>query len=122
MTGGSAGAIWVHGETAPDGSLAKISTEVATLARNLAAAAGRDLAGVVVAADPKAAAEELARYVPRVLAVTEPATSDHAAATIVGQRLASLIDRDKPAFLIAGAGPEGRDVAGVVSALTGRGA
>ncbi len=61
-----AGAIWVHGETAPDGSLAKISTEVATLARTLGAAAGRDVVGIVVAADPAAAAAELAGYVPRV--------------------------------------------------------
>ena len=116
-----AGAIWVHGETAPDGSLAKISTEVATLGRALAEASKRDLVGVVVAADPKAAAEELARYVPRVVAVTEPATKDQAAGTIVGERLAALIERDGPDFLLAGAGPEGRDVAGVVSALTGWG-
>jgi electron transfer flavoprotein alpha subunit len=112
-----AGAIWVHGELAPDGSLAKISTEVATLARALGEAGGREVVGVVVAADPTAAATELGRYVPRVLAITEPATSEHAAATIVGQRLAALIERDKPAYLLAGAGPEGRDVAGVVSAL-----
>jgi electron transfer flavoprotein alpha subunit len=116
-----AGAIWVHGEIAPDGSLAKISTEVASLARVLGEAGGRDVVGVVVAADPTAAATELARYVPRVLAITERATGDHAAATIVGQRLAALIERDQPAYLLAGAGPEGRDVAGVVSALTGRG-
>jgi electron transfer flavoprotein alpha subunit len=116
-----AGAIWVHGETAPDGSLAKISTEVATLGRALAQASKRDLVGVVVAADPKPAAEELATFVPRVLAVTEPATKDHAAGTIAGQRLAALIERDGPDFLLAGAGPEGRDVAGVLSALTGWG-
>ena len=113
--------IWVHGELAPDGSLAKISTEVATLARALGEAGGRDVVGVVIAADPKAAATELARFVPRVLAVAEPATADHAAATIVGQRLAALIEREKPAVLLAGAGPEGRDIAGVVSALTGWG-
>jgi len=118
---GSAGAIWVHGETAPDGSLARISTEVATLARTLAKEAGRAAVGIVVAADPAAAAAELATYVPRVLAISEPATANHAAATIVGQRLAALIDRDKPAYLLAGAGPEGRDAAGVVSALTGLG-
>jgi electron transfer flavoprotein alpha subunit len=116
-----AGAIWVHGETAADGSLARISTEVATLARSLAEAEGRELLGVVIASDPSGAAEELARYVPRVLAVTEPATADHAAGTIVAERLAGLISRDQPAFLLAGAGPEGRDVAGVVSALTGWG-
>ena len=116
-----AGAIWVHGETTADGGLANISTEVATLARTLGEAAGRDVVGVVIASDPSGAAEELARYVPRVLAVTEPLITDHAAATIVGERLAALIERDQPAFLLAGAGPEGRDVAGVVSALSGWG-
>jgi electron transfer flavoprotein alpha subunit len=115
------GPIWVHGELAPDGSLAKISTEVATLARALGAAGGREVVGVVVATDPEAAAAELARFVPRVLAVTEPATADHAAGTIVGQRIAALIERDQPAYLLTGAGPEGRDVAGVVAALAGWG-
>jgi electron transfer flavoprotein alpha subunit len=115
------GPIWVHGELAPDGSLAKISTEVATLARGLGESAGREVVGVVVGSDPTAAATELARFVPRVVTVTEPATADHAAGTIVGERFAALIERDKPAFLFAGAGPEGRDVAGVVSALNGWG-
>jgi electron transfer flavoprotein alpha subunit len=115
------GAIWVHGELAPDGSLAKISTEVASLARTLGNAGGRDVVGVVVASDPAGAAAELAKFVPRVLAVTEPATADHAAATIVGQRLAALIEREKPGYLLVGAGPEGRDLAGVVSALAGWG-
>ena len=113
--------IWVLGELAPDGSLARISSEVATLARSLGEAAGREVVGVVVAADPSTAAGELARFVPRVLALTEPATADHAAGTIVGQRIAALIERDQPAVLLTGAGPEGRDVAGVVSALTGWG-
>ncbi|HEY8438241.1 MAG TPA: electron transfer flavoprotein subunit alpha/FixB family protein [Candidatus Limnocylindrales bacterium] len=119
--GASAGAIWVHGETTSDGGLANISAEVATLARELGAAAGRDVVGIVVAADPAKAAEGLATYVPRVLAVTEPATADHAAGPIVGQRIAALIEREGPAYLVTGAGPEGRDVAGVVSALTGWG-
>jgi electron transfer flavoprotein alpha subunit len=117
----AASPIWVHGELAPDGSLARISTEVATLARSLGESAGRDVVGVVVGSDPTAAANELAAFVPRVLTVTEPATADHAAGTIVGERLAALIERDKPAYLITGAGPEGRDLAGVVSALTGWG-
>jgi len=117
----AAAPIWVHGEIAPDGSLAKISTEIATLARALGEAGGRDVVGVVVAADPSAAATELAGYVPRVLAITEPAVADHAAASIVGQRLAALIEREHPAVLLAGAGPEGRDIVGVVSVLTGWG-
>jgi electron transfer flavoprotein alpha subunit len=115
------GALWVHGEIAPDGSLAKISTETATLARQLGDASGRDVVGVVVGSDPATAASELAGFVPRVLAVTEPETADHAAGTIVGERLATLIEREQPSFLFAGAGPEGRDVAGVVAALTGWG-
>ena len=116
-----AGEIWVHGEVTADGSLANISAEGATLARTLGEAAGSPVVGVVVAADPAVAAQELARYLPRVLAVSEPAIADHAAGTIVGQRLAALIERDQPAWLLTGAGPEGRDVAGVVSALSGWG-
>jgi electron transfer flavoprotein alpha subunit len=76
---------------------------------------------VVVGSDPGAAAKELAQFLPRVLAVTEPATADHAAGTIVGERLAALIEREKPDYLLTGAGPEGRDVAGVVAALSGWG-
>jgi electron transfer flavoprotein alpha subunit len=114
--------IWVHGEIAGDGSLAKISTEVATLARALAAESGNaEVTGVVIGADPGGAAAELARYVPRVLAVTEPETAEHAAGTIVAQRLAALVAEHDPDVVLAGAGPEGRDLSGVLSALTGRG-
>ncbi|MEA2612624.1 MAG: electron transfer flavoprotein alpha subunit, partial [Chloroflexota bacterium] len=114
--------IWVHGEIAGDGSLAKLSTEVATLARALAAeSGGADVTGVVIGSDPAAAAAELAKYVPRVFAVTEPATAEHAAGTIVAQRLAALVDEHDPDVILAGAGPEGRDLAGALSALTGRG-
>ncbi|HUP55696.1 MAG TPA: electron transfer flavoprotein subunit alpha/FixB family protein [Methylomirabilota bacterium] len=114
--------IWVHGEVGGDGSLTKLATEVATLARALAAdSGGADVTGVVIAADPTAAAAELARYVPRVLAVTEPATADNAAGTIVAQRLAALVEEHDPDVILAGAGPEGRDLAGALSALTGRG-
>ena len=114
--------IWVHGELAPDGSLAKIATEVATLARALAAeSGGAEVTGVVIGADPAAAAAELARYVPTVIAMTEPSTRDHAAGTIVAQRLAALVEERDPDVILAGAGPEGRDLVGALSALTGRG-
>ena len=116
------GGIWVHGEIAGDGTLTKLSTEVATLARALAAeSGGAEVTGVVIGADPASAAEELVRYVPRVLAVTEPTTADHAAGTIVAQRLAALVEAQDPDVILAGAGPEGRDVVGALSALTGRG-
>ena len=114
--------IWVHGELAGDGSLTKLSTEVATLARALAdEGGGTEVTGVVIAADPGPAAEELARFVPRVLAVTDPATADHAAGMIVAQRMAELVTAHDPDVVMAGAGPEGRDLAGALSALTGRG-
>jgi electron transfer flavoprotein alpha subunit len=117
----TAGPIWVHGEVAPDGSLARISAEVATAARALGAASGRAVVGVVIASDPAAAADELARYLPRVRAVTEPATADHAAGMIVAQRLAALVETDDPDYVLTGAGPEGRDLAGALSALLGWG-
>ncbi len=116
-----AGAIWVLGETTADGHLARISTEVATLARGLGEAAGREVVGVILAAEPATAAAELGGYLPRVLSLTDSATAGHASATIVGERLVALIERDGPAYVLTGAGPEGRDVAGVVSALTGLG-
>ena len=112
--------IWVHGEIAPDGTLAKLSTEVATLARAIAEqTGGAELTGIVVGADPSGAAAELAKFVPKVLTVTELTSADHAAGMIVAQRLAALIDAHQPDIVMTGAGPEGRDLAGALSALTG---
>jgi electron transfer flavoprotein alpha subunit len=113
--------LWVIGEVSAGGDLAKISTEVATLARALAEAAGKDVAGVVVAADPTVAATELARYLPRVLAVREPATADRPWSMVAAERIASLPGPDRAEFVFVGAGPDGRDVAGALSALTDRG-
>ncbi len=114
-------AFWVIGETGPDGKLARISAEVATLARSLAEAAGADVVGVVVGAEPNGPARELAEYVPQVLSLAEPAAADNAWAMIAAQRLAALVDERKPDLVLVGAGLDGRDVAGALSALTGRG-
>jgi electron transfer flavoprotein alpha subunit len=116
------GGIWVHGELTGDGSLAKLSTEVATLARAIAKdMGGADVTGVVVGTAPDAAAKELATFVPKVLTVTEPLTGEHAAGMIVAQRLAALAKTHEPDLILTGAGPEGRDLAGALSALTGWG-
>ena len=109
--------LWVIGQPTADGSLAHISAEVATLGRHLADQAGTDVTGIVVAADPKKAADELATFVPRVLAVTEPAAADHAWATIAAERIAALAKEQKPDYILLGADPDGRDVAGVLSVL-----
>ena len=115
------GAIWVIGEVTAAGELARISTEVATLGRSLAAASGRELVGIVVAADPAVAAADLATYVPSVRSVAAPAAGSHAWSTVAAQHIAALALAESPDLILVGAGPDGRDVAGVVSALTGLG-
>jgi electron transfer flavoprotein alpha subunit len=115
-----AGAVWVVAETHADGSLAKSSTEVATLARTLAGAAKAESAGIIVAKDPKAAAGELAGYVGRVVAVTEPKAEANAWAQVAAQRAAAILASESPAAVLTGAGPDGRDVAGTLGALLER--
>ena len=117
---GSTGAIWVIAEQNADGSLAKSSAEVATLARNLAAEAGVAAAGIVVSGDPSQAATELAAYVARVVSITEPAASGHAWAVIAAQRAAEVLGDASPIAVLTGAGPDGRDVAGTLAALLER--
>ena len=56
----------VVGEAAPDGSITKLSTEVATLGRTLAEASGHELAGIVYGANAQGAAQELAAFLPQV--------------------------------------------------------
>ena len=106
------GALWVVAEPGPDGGLARISTEAATLARGLGAAAGRDVVGIVVAADPAAAAADLATYLPLVLAVTDPAAADHAWSAVAAGHVAALAEADAPDAIFVGAGADGRDLAG----------
>jgi len=111
------GTIWVVAETNADGSLARIGAEVATLARTMAEAASLEATGIVVGADPVAAATELANYLPRVVAVTDATAADHAWAAIAAQRAAEVIDATGPTLILTGAGPDGRDLAGTLMAL-----
>jgi electron transfer flavoprotein alpha subunit len=113
--------IWVIGEPNADGSLAHISAEVATLARSLAAASGGEPVGLVVGADPAAAAGELARYLPRVMTVTDAEAGGHAWAAIAADHAANALAEEPDAVVLLGAGPDGRDVAGALAALTAYG-
>jgi electron transfer flavoprotein alpha subunit len=115
-----AGTLWVIGEPAGDG-LARVSGEVATLARTLGKAAGAKVVGVVAGEDPSGAAGELAGFVPRVLTLTEPAAANRVAAAAIAGRLAALAEREQPSFILLGATPDGRDLAGSLSALLGWG-
>jgi electron transfer flavoprotein alpha subunit len=118
------GTLWVVSETGVDGHLARITTEVATLARGLGEAAGREVVGVVVAAQSAGlagAADELAAYLPRVLSVEAPAAETSPAAAIVATAVAGLIAGDPTACVFLGASPDGRDTAGFLSVMLGMG-
>jgi len=118
------GDLWVIGEPSPDGGLARLSAEVATLARELAETIGRDALGIVVAAEPAVPASSLAAYLPRVLAVTETGAADHPWAAVAANCVANLLQdaaSAPPDAILFGAGPDGRDLAGALSALTGLG-
>ena len=115
------GALWVIAEPGPDGGLARISAEAATLARDLGAAAGREVVGIVVAADPGPAATELATYLPRVQTINDPAAAEHAWSAVAAGHVAALAEAEAPDAILVGAGADGRDLAGAVSALTGLG-
>jgi electron transfer flavoprotein alpha subunit len=111
-----AGALWVVGEVA-DGHLARIGAELGTLGRTLAAEAGREVVGIVVDAAPDVAAGELAAYVPNTLAVSLPASdAQRAAAGAIAEALAALVRAEAPAYILLGATPDGRDIAGILSA------
>ena len=77
-----------------DGALTKLSTEVATLARTLAEAAGGSAVGLVVDASPDAAAAELATYVGRVVSVTNPAAATEVVAPHVAAEVSRLLGED----------------------------
>lgn len=111
--------LWVVGEIALDGGLARISAEIATLARSLAESSGGTVSGVVVGDSPGTAAADLAAYLPRVVAITDNAANDHAWAAIAAERIGGLVGADAAACILVGAGPDGRDVAGILSAQLG---
>jgi electron transfer flavoprotein alpha subunit len=114
------GALWVVAEVL-DGSLARISTEVATLVRELAEASGREAVGIVVGTAPDTAARELAQYLPRVVSVDTPLIDSSAAGAVIASAVASLMPREEPSFVFLGASPDGRDVAGILSTVLGWG-
>ena len=118
------GTLWVVAETGIDGHVTRITTEVATLARGLGEGAGREVAGVVVAA-PSAglagAADELAAYLPRVIAIEAPAAETSPSAAIVAAAVAGLVADDPSACVFVGASPDGRDAAGFLSVMLGMG-
>jgi electron transfer flavoprotein alpha subunit len=115
-----AGALWVVGEVV-DGHLARIGSELGTLGRALAAAAGQDVVGIVVDAAPEVAARELAAFVPQTIAVSAPEAGQLAAAGVIAEAITALARAELPGHILLGATPDGRDIAGILSASLGWG-
>ncbi|MEI7742372.1 MAG: electron transfer flavoprotein subunit alpha/FixB family protein [Chloroflexota bacterium] len=102
------------------GHLARLSTEAATFARDLAAEAGGSVLGVIVDSDPGVAAGELAAYLPRVVAVTAPSIATELPAPHILTEVRRLVD-EGVTHVVLGASVDGRDVAGALVAFTGWG-
>jgi electron transfer flavoprotein alpha subunit len=115
------GALWVVGEPGPEHGLARIGTEVATLVRELGAASGRDVLGIIVSAEPAEPAAALATYLPLVLTMQDPAAGELAWSAVAAAHIGALAMAEAPDAIFVGAGPDGRDLAGALSALTGLG-
>ena len=109
--------ILVVGEIAPDGTLTKLSTEVVTLARALGESAGRSAEGIVHGAAADGAAAELATFVPLV-SIDRDVPADRSVAPIAAA-LSTIVGDDD--FVLVPGTPDGRDLAGALSALAGVG-
>ena len=107
---------WALGDVA-EGAPSRLTLELATLARKLAADSGGTARTVLVGAGASDAAAETAKY-GDVLAVDVDTTGRPMAAA-VAPRLAALIDQQAPDFVLVGASNDGKDVAGMLVGLTG---
>ena len=118
-----AAGIWVVGEIAPDGALAE-ALHRGRDARPDARRRGRRGDGRGrrrrrrLRRPPRRSSP---RYPAARARDDRPATADMPSAAIAAQRVAALVEPATPTSCCVGASPDGRDVAGVVSALTGLG-
>jgi electron transfer flavoprotein alpha subunit len=107
--------ILVIGEIA-NGAPTRLTLELATLARGMAEAAGTTAAVLLSGAGAASAATETATSGLTVL-VADGATAGPAAAGIAAQAAAVIADR-APDWVLVGASPDGKDVAGALVGLT----
>jgi electron transfer flavoprotein alpha subunit len=113
------GGIWVVGEVDSAGALTKLSGEAATAARALGEAGSLDVRGLIVAAEPDGAAASLAAFLPVVVAVRSPEALEQTAAAVIAARVAAPVagSTEPPSYVVVGATPDGRDLAGALAAL-----
>jgi len=94
----------------------KLTLELATLARELGTASGQDAAVLLSGAGAAAAASEVATYGVTVL-VADGAVAGPVAAGLAAQAAAVIAER-APDWVLVGASPDGKDVAGALIGLT----
>ena len=108
--------IWAIGELA-GGQPTRLTLELATLARQLADAAGAEARTVLIGAGASGAAAAVAAYGPEVLAIDAAETNAPEALT-TASHLVPLIAARNPDLLLVGATPDGKDLAGMLVGLT----
>jgi electron transfer flavoprotein alpha subunit len=112
------GPLLVVGEVA-GGRATRLTLELATLATRLGDETGTSAHAVLVGADAREAAPELASHGPSVLVAAAGTSEVPAALTLVDAALAA-IDRVAPSVILVGATQDGHDVAGALLGLTDR--
>jgi electron transfer flavoprotein alpha subunit len=108
--------IWAVGELA-DGSPTRLTLELATLAAELAQASGGEARTVLIGRGAQAAAADVARFGPSVMAA-DVDTSQGPTPQVVGPRVAALIAQHHPDIVLVGASNDGKDIAGMLLGLT----
>jgi electron transfer flavoprotein alpha subunit len=110
--------IWAIAEIS-EGVPTKLSLELATLARQLAEAAGGESRTVVIGEGAGDAAQTVADYSAAVMVapaqLADPAVP---AAAVVAPRLAALVAQHKPDVVLCGASSDGKDISGLLVGLT----
>ena len=109
--------VWAIGEMI-DGAPSRLTLELATLARQLADASGGSAQAIVVGHGAQGASAEVAKHGPDVLAVELDGSATQPVAATVAPRVASLVEQRNPDFVLVGASNDGRDIAGMLLALT----
>ncbi|MFN8620597.1 MAG: electron transfer flavoprotein subunit alpha/FixB family protein [Chloroflexota bacterium] len=109
------GGILAIGEIA-NGAPTRLTLELATLARGLAASSGLTASVLLAGEGASGAAAEVAAYGVPVVAVDVPTDGPTAAATAA--QAAALTAERAPDWVLIGASPDGKDVAGALVGLT----
>ncbi len=109
--------IWAIGEVA-DGTPTNLTLELATLARQMATAAGTEARMLLVGSAAQIGAGKTAEFANVVVVDPEASLDGAPAPAIVAPRVAALIEQRQPSFVLVGATNDGKDIAGLLLGLT----